>query len=275
VVEPTATTRLAAVIGSPIRHSRSPLLANAAFRAAEVDWVFLAFDVAAGRGAAAVEAARTLGIGGFMVTMPHKTEVIAALDELTPAAAALGAVNSIFADDERLIGDNTDGAGLVAALGHDGVEVTGRDCALIGAGGAGRSIAWALGEAGAGSVQVINRNPERAAIAAELAGPCGSIGTPVDITNADLVINATSVGMGADPTDRGAIPFDPDLMRRDQIVLDAVYQPLETPLLRAAADIGARPIDGLGMLVHQAAITIERWIGVPPDLDAMMAAARS
>lgn len=277
MVEPplTATTRLAAVIGAPVRHSRSPLLANAAFRAAGLDWAFMAFEVAAGQGAAAVAAARTLGIGGLMVTMPHKAEVIAALDDLTPAATALGAVNSISWHGDHLIGDNTDGPGLVAALAAEGVDVADQRCVVIGAGGAGRSIAWAFADAGADAVTIVNRNPERAEIAARLAGAVGSVGTPSDIGDADLIVNATSVGMGADPDDPTALPLDPALLRPGQVVVDAVYQPLETALLRAAARAGARPIDGLGMLVHQAAISIGRWTGVDPDIEAMTAAARS
>lgn len=277
MVEPTltATTRLAAVIGSPIRHSRSPLLANAAFRAAGLDWAFVAFEVASGNGAPAVDSARTLGIGGLMVTMPHKAEVISALDDLTPAARALGAVNSISWQDDRLVGDNTDGAGLVAALAADGIDVTGRNCVIVGAGGAGRSIAWAFADAGAAAVTILNRNRERAEIAAELAGAVGSVGDPADIRDADIVVNATSVGMGADPADPTALPLDPSLLRSGQVVVDAVYQPLETALLRAAARVGARPIDGLGMLVHQAAISIGRWTATAPDIEAMTAAARS
>lgn len=271
----TATTRLAAVIGSPVRHSRSPLLANAAFRAAGADWAFLALEVAPGDGAAAVNAARTLGIDGLMVTMPHKDAVIPALDDLTPAAQALGAVNSIFRDGDRLVGDNTDGPGLVASLRAEGVEPGGLRCVVLGAGGAARSIVWALADAGAAEIVILNRSRERAETAAALAPTVATVGDPAAVASADLVVNATSVGMGADPDDPTASPVDLGLLGSGQTVVDIVYQPLETALLRGARRAGARSLDGLGMLVHQAAISIERWIGQPPDIEAMSTAARS
>lgn len=271
---PSGSTRTAAVIGSPVRHSRSPLLANAAFAAARADWVMVALEVAEGHAAQAIAAVRTLDMGGLMVTMPHKHAVIDSLDRLTPAAAALGAVNSIYWDGADLVGHNTDGPGLVAALSHDGVELRSKRCVVLGAGGAARSIIWALGAAEAGDVAVLNRTPSKAESASQLAGGVGRVAVAADISEADVIINATSVGMGASPEDQGAIPFDPSLMRAGQVVLDAVYNPLETALLRAAREAGARPIDGLGMLVHQAAITIEAWIGVAPDIEVMNAAAR-
>ena len=273
---PTATTRVAAVIGHPVRHSRSPALANAAFAAAGVDWTFVALEVAPGAGADAVRAARTLGLGGLMVTMPHKADVIEALDDLTPAAAALGAVNSIAWEGDRLVGDNTDGAGLVAALAAEqGWSPNGRRCVVLGAGGAARSIVWALADAGASEVVVINRTEDRARAAAALAGTVGRVGDAGDAPDADLVVNATSVGMGAAAGADGPSPVDGDRVRPGQVVVDAVYQPLETPLLRAAAAVGAVPVDGLGMLVHQAARSIHRWISVEPDISAMMRAART
>jgi shikimate dehydrogenase len=273
-LRPSATTTLAAVIGHPVRHSRSPAIANAAFASAGVDWSFVALDVAPGSGADAVRAMRTLGLGGLMVTMPHKADVIEALDELTPAAAALGAVNSIAWVGDRLVGDNTDGAGLVAALAADGVGVEGRRCAVLGAGGAARSIAWALAAAGASEVVVVNRTAAKAEVAAALAGPVGRVGSIEDVSTADVVVNATSVGMGAAEGASEPLPFPADLLVAGQVVVDAVYQPLETPLLRAAKSAGAVALDGLGMLVHQAALTIRRWVDVEPDLAAMTAAAR-
>lgn len=271
----TGATRLAAVIGSPVSHSRSPALANAAFAAAELAWTFVAFDVGAGQGPAAVAAMRTLGLGGLMVTMPLKGEVIPALDRLTPAAAALGAVNSIAWEDGELVGDNTDGAGLVASLRADeGIDPAGMRCAVLGAGGAARSVIWALAEAGAAEVVVVNRSADRAEVAATLAPSVGRVGTPADVADAQLVVNATSVGMGAEPGAAGPLPCDPTSISPGQVVVDLVYQPLVTPLLAMAAERGARPVDGLGMLVHQAAISIRRWVGVEPDLEAMAIAAR-
>ncbi len=240
-----------------------------------MDWTMVAFEVPAGHAPAAISAARTLGISGLMVTMPHKAEVIDALDDLTESARELGAVNSIYWSGEQLVGHNTDGEGLVRSLQLDrGYQVIGQRCAVIGAGGAARSVVHALAQGEASEVVVVNRTPERAEIAATLAGSRGRVGSPADIAEVDLVVNATSVGMGASADAVDPTPFDPGLLHPDQVVVDLVYQPLETPLLRAARRMGATAVDGLGMLVHQAALTIERWTGQEPDIEAMAAAAR-
>jgi shikimate dehydrogenase len=270
----TGATHLAAVIGQPVRHSLSPTILNAAFAAAGVDWAFVALEVPEGRGAEAVAAMRTLGLGGLSVTMPHKAAARAAVDEATPDAAALDAVNCVFRRGDQLVGDNTDGAGFVDALRMDeGVDVAGRRGVLVGAGGAGRAIALALAGAGAAEVVVVNRSPEPAARAAALAGAVGRVGTAADVGAADLVVNATSLGMGlggpAEP-----LPVDPEQLGPGQVVVDIVYHPAVTPLLAAAHDRGARPVGGLGMLIHQAGHAFSRWTGLDPPLAAMAAAAR-
>ncbi|MBK6856791.1 MAG: shikimate dehydrogenase [Microthrixaceae bacterium] len=273
---PSGSTRLAAVIGSPVRHSRSPALANAAFRAAGLDWAMVAFDVPDGGAEGAVAAVRALHLGGLMVTMPHKAAVIPALDSLTPAAQALGAVNSISWVGGTLVGHNTDGEGLVRSLRHDSeVDVARRRCVVLGAGGAARSVVHALVVAGASEVVVVNRTPDKAAVAAALGGAAGRVGQVDDIVQADIVINATSVGMGAPAGASGPLPCPADSLRRGQIVVDLVYQPIVTPLLAAAAACGAQPVDGIGMLVHQAAISLERWTGELPELAVMHRAARA
>lgn len=270
------STRLAAVIGSPVRHSRSPILINAAFAAAELDWAYVAFEVEPGSAGGAVEAMRILGLGGLSVTMPHKHDVIAALDRVSPDAAALDAVNCVAWDGDELVGHNTDGAGLLDALAAgQGLDPAGLRCAVVGAGGAARSVIRSLAVAGAAEVAVVNRTPERAESAAALAGDLGRIGQPGDVRDADLVVNATSVGMGSDPGADEPCPVDPALLRPGQTVVDLVYLPVETPLLRAAAAAGAQPVDGIGMLVHQAARAVALWTGVEPDTGAMEAAARS
>ena len=152
---------------------------------------------------------RTLGLGGLSVTMPHKAAAYDAVDDRTPAAAALGAVNCVFHRDGRLVGDNTDGPGFVDALLRDeGLDLAGRRCVLLGAGGAGRAVARALGEAGVAEVVVVNRSPDPARRAAELAGQAGRVGEAADVAAADLVVNATSLGM-AGGTGAGATPGRP------------------------------------------------------------------
>jgi shikimate dehydrogenase len=264
-------TRLAGVIGAPVRHSLSPALHNAAFEACGLDWVYVALEVAPGQVPDALAGMRALGIDGLSVTMPHKTDVAAAVDICTPAAARLQAVNTVRRRaDGTLEGHNTDGEGFVASLREAGADPAGRRVVLLGAGGAGRALALALGEAGAADVAVVNRSPGPAATAAALAGPAGRVGSAADVATADVVVNATPVGMG---DGAGALPVDPALLRAGQVVADIVVHPLDTELLRAARAAGAVGVDGLGMLVHQAALAFTLWTGARAPVTAMRAAA--
>jgi shikimate dehydrogenase len=266
--------RVAALIGSPVGHSLSPVIHQAAFDAAGVDWTYVAFDVAAGGGADAVAAMRVLGLRGLSVTMPHKHEVAAAVDRLDPAAEALASVNTVSWDGDELVGSSTDGAGFVNSLADVGIDVAGTRVAVIGAGGAARSVVDALGRAGASSISIVNRTPERAAAACDLAA-VAAVGSAGDISGADIVVNASSVGMGVDPASATALDLacDPALLHPEQVVVDLVYHPLQTAWLARAADIGARTVDGLGMLIHQAALQQVSWLGTMPDVAVMRRAA--
>jgi shikimate dehydrogenase len=260
---------VAGVIGSPIRHSLSPVLHNAAFRALDLDWAFLAFEVAPGEGAAAVHGARALGIEGLSVTMPHKADVIAAIDKLSPTAERLGAVNTITRQGSVVLGESTDGAGFLDALRQDeGFDPGGHRCVVLGAGGAARAVVLALAEAGASEIVVVNRTEEWAVEAVALAGGVGRLGEAADAGDADLVVNATSVGMGD-----GATPIDPATLGPGQLVVDLVYHPAVTPLVAGARAQGATAVNGLGMLIHQAAHAFRHWTGQEPPLPAMSAAA--
>ncbi len=263
------STRVAAVIGSPVHHSLSPALHNAAFQQLGIDWVYVAFHVATGEAQHAIDAMRALGLGGLSVTMPHKEAVAQCVDRLDPAAAALDSVNTVVPqDDGSLLGCSTDGAGFIASLTAAGVSVLDRSVCLLGAGGAARSIADALGRAGAARVAVVNRTPSAAEVTAALAGAAGAVGTATDVREAHIVVNATSVGMGSDE-----LPCDPASLRSGQVVADIVYHPRDTALLRAARTTGAVTVDGLGMLVHQAALQQQWWHGALPDIATMTAAA--
>ena len=269
----SASTRLAAVIGDPVRHSLSPILHNAAFEALGLDWAYAAFEVPHGGAVDAVNAMRALGIGGLSVTMPHKADVISALDRVSPAAERLQSVNCVHWLADELAGESTDGPGFVAALRHDeGFEVAGRSTAVLGAGGAARAVVLALAEAGASSVTVVNRTALRGDAAAALAPNVAHVGAVDEIASADLVVNATSVGM-AGTDHEGELPFDPDLLRGGQLVVDLVYHPLRTPLLIEARERGAVAVTGLGMLIHQAALAFRLWTGEDPPLEVMSAAA--
>jgi shikimate dehydrogenase len=285
----SAATTVVGVIGDPVDHSLSPLLHNTAFVEMGLDWVSVGFPVAAGQAQAALDGMRALGIAGLSVTMPHKEAVAALVDRTTPVAARLDAVNCVTLASGELVGSNTDGDGFVAALRHGGeFEPAGKKCLVIGAGGAARAVILALAEAGAAEVIVVNRTEARATVAAALAGPVGRVGRPEEAGTADLVVNATPAGMGQ-PQGRGAgaeaeaeadpgahlFPLDPTFLVTGQVVVDLVYHPAVTPWLLAAREQGAVTHNGLGMLVHQAAVQLRSWTGEEPPVAAMWQAATS
>lgn len=268
---PTGTTRLAAVIGSPVRHSLSPALHNAGFASLGLDWTYVALEVEPGSGEAAVEAMRVFGIAGMSVTMPHKEAVAAAADRRSAAVEALGAANCLRWEGSDIVAENTDGEGFVRSLRDVGFDPAHRSCVVLGAGGAARAVIHALDAAGAKRVAVVNRTPERAAIAASCAPRSGEVGGFADVASADLIVNSTPVGMAANP----GLPVPADIVESlgpEHLVADLIYHPSTTALLDAAAERGAATVNGLGMLVHQAAVQFEFWTGTAAPIDAMKAA---
>jgi shikimate dehydrogenase len=287
---PDARTTVVGVIGSPIRQSLSPLLHNAAFAALDLNWVSLAFPVALGQVPAALNGMRALGVAGLSVTMPHKAEVATLVDSCSEVAAQLQAVNCVINQGGTLHGANTDGDGFLASLRRAaGFEPAGKRCLVIGAGGAARAVTHALGRAGAADVAVVNRTPDRAGPVAALAGPAGRAVATVDaaqVAQSDLVVNATPIGMvgwvgqdgaagaaGESPGESEQWLVAPALLHAGQVVTDLVYAPRPTPWLAASAAAGATTVDGLGMLVHQAALQLELWTGHTAPVDVMWQAA--
>ncbi|MGH9090322.1 MAG: shikimate dehydrogenase [Acidimicrobiales bacterium] len=273
---PSAATAVVGVMGHPVAHSLSPLLHNTAFAALGLDWVSVGFPVPVGDAGRAVDGLRALGVRGVSVTMPHKGEVAAAVDELTPVAARLGAVNCVLRRGDRLVGDNTDGRGFLEAL-RRGAELdpAGRRCLVVGAGGAARAVVLALAEAGAAEVVVVNRTADRAVAAAALAGGRGRVGEPGDAAEADLVVEATPAGMaGVGGVAGVAAQVDGGALGGGQVAVDLVYHPAVTPWLASAAAAGATTLGGLGMLVHQAAAQLALWTGLEPPVGVMWDAAR-
>jgi len=259
---------VAALIGSPVAHSLSPSIHRTAFATVPGEWAFVSFDVAAGRADAALDAMRTLGIKGLAVTTPHKEEVAAYVDEVDVAAAALRSVNTVaVTGDGHLIGYSTDGDGFVDGLRAEGVDPSGQAIVVLGAGGAARSIVEALGRARADRIAVVNRTPSRSDAASALADVAVA-GTLADIATADIVVNATSVGMGTRDS-----PLPAGTVRAHQVVADIVYHPLETVLLAEGRAAGCRVVDGLTMLVHQAVRQQQLWTGTTPDASTLRAAA--
>jgi len=284
----SAWTRVAGVIGDPVRHSLSPVLHNAAYRELALDWVYAAFEVPAGATGAALDAIRVLGFAGLSITMPHKTAAAECCDELTPDAAALQSVNTVrLIADGRLVGDSTDGEGFLRALRDAGRDPAGVPALVLGGGGAARAVALALGRAGA-PVTVCARKPEAAAAAARLAGgeTAGWEERGAVASRCVLVINATPIGMAradtaadsADPATAGAapdLPLPAAALGPDHVCVDLVYHPRDTALLRVARERGAAAVDGLGMLVHQAGLQVEAWTGRSAPIGAMRAAAEA
>jgi shikimate dehydrogenase len=273
------STRLVGVMGWPIAHSVSPPMHNAAFRALGLDWCYVPLPVPPERLGEAVRGLRALGFAGANATVPHKQALLTQVDDLTPAARAIGAVNTLVLRPEGILGHNTDAAGFVRALRGAGFDPEGCEALLLGAGGAARSVAYALASTGA-RVTILNRTAGRAeALAAALqqAMPGARLqGGPLDraalssLAHVDLVVNATTLGMWPE-VDASPWPDEAPFPAR-AFCYDLVYNPRETRFMRQARDAGARACDGLTMLVHQGAEALALWTGMQPPVDAMLAA---
>ena len=262
------------MIGDPVAHSLSPAIHNAAFAETGIDAVFVALPVRPDDLPSAVAGVRALDLLGLSVTMPHKAAVQAHLDDVRHEAAALDAVNCVLRDGDRLVGANTDGAGFVDALTAASVDLVGTRVLVLGAGGAARAVIHALAAEDTAAIGVANRSPERAQAAVLLGGRDARIADPSEAPDYDVIVNATSVGMGVDPAD-AELPLPADALRSGHVVVDLVYEPVETGLLAAARSVGARAVDGVGMLVHQAAHAFHLWTGVDPPVEVMTSAARA
>lgn len=264
------TTKLVGVLGWPVAHSRSPLIHNYWIEEHGLDAVYVPLPVQPEDFGAAIAALGKLGFAGANVTVPHKEAALAASSEVDPLAARVGAVNTlVFSADGALRGLNTDVAGFLGNLrgGAPGIDLTSGVAVVLGAGGAARAVVAGLIESGDMKVRLVNRTRARAEI---LAADLGREHIDVvdwaerasALNGASLLVNTTSLGMTGSP------PLDLDLnsLPRDAVVNDLVYAPLETDLLKAAAAKGCRTIDGLGMLLHQAAPAFEAWFSLRPEV---------
>lgn len=272
----TAQTELLALLGRPVHHSRSPLIHTAALRALQIDAAYLAFEVADGDVGAAISGLRALGARGANVTIPHKLAVMPHLDGIEPAAKAIGAVNTIYREGGRLLGANTDAPGLVRSLREAGFDPQGSHAVVLGAGGAARAAVVGLIEAGASRITIAARKRSRAEeLATALRGRVKPAAVALDQTRldgADLLVQATSATMGSDAASFAA-GLGLDALPTHATVVDLVYAPLETEVLKAARARDLICVDGLGMLIWQAALALERWLGVEAPVDVMRRAA--
>jgi len=259
----SARTALCAIVLHPAGHTRSPAMHNAAFADRGIDAVYLALDVPPENLGAAIGGARAIGIRQLAVSIPHKEAVGVHLDEVDAVAGEIGAVNTVTLKAGRLVGTNTDWIGAVRALERE-CELGGSRAVVLGAGGAARAVVYGLQQRGA-DVTILNRTPERARSLADALGASGA-GTLEDLarTPHDVLVNTTSVGLRED-----ASPVSAEAISKDSVVMDAVYDPEETRLLRDARSRGARIVPGKWMLVYQAAEQFEAWTGIEAPTDGM------
>jgi shikimate dehydrogenase len=275
------------IIGNPIGHSRSAAMHNRAFAALGLDAVYVPFDVLPAQLTAAVAGVRALGLRGLNVTLPHKTTIMALLDRVDPEARAIGAVNTVWFDGAGLCGTNTDAPGLRRALEEGGVQLRGASVTVLGAGGAARAALIGVAQAGAKQIHVTAR---RAGAAHALVSELATVAGPAELTacawdppvlqavfaQTDLLIQATSATLDDGPAAlalAAALPWS--ALPQTAAVVDLVYRPIETTVLRAAKQTGLRTLDGLGMLLHQGAIAFERWTGRSAPLSEMRAALQT
>jgi len=272
-------TKLCGIIGDPVEHTMSPAMHNVAFKKLGLNYLYLPFRVKSEDVGKAIDGMRALNIRGLNVTIPHKLRVIPLLDKLDPVAKEIGAVNTIVNDDGVLTGYNTDATGFIRTLVEGGIEPGGKNVVILGAGGASRAVSFVLAERGA-SLVILNRLLELD-WAQELAKWISStFGKQVEaleldeknlvkvLEKADIVVNATSVGMSPEIDET---PLPSKLLKPDLIVYDIVYNPIKTRLLREAEAAGARTLSGLNMLVWQGALAFERWTGRKAPVEVMRA----
>lgn len=266
------STRTIGVIGWPVHHSLSPVIHNAALRSLGLAWVSVPLPVAPGDLPAALAGLRALGFAGTNVTMPHKIETAERVDERSEDAERLRSVNTVVVGDEALVGHNTDALGFERFLRLDtSFDPAGRVALVYGAGGAARACALALARGGLEELRVAVRDPARVAgVIAAVQGFPTTV-TPIAFTDVegqrvDLVVNATPLGMHGE-----SLPVP--ALSGEVLVVDLLYHPLHTPLLERARTAGAPAFGGLGLLLQQAALSLELWTGQLPSLEVMSAAA--
>lgn len=270
----TGHTRLTALLGSPVAHSISPLMHNEAFQLLNLDYTYLCFDVNEETLPAAVEGLKACGIRGFNLTMPNKNQIVKLLDELSPAARLIGAVNTVVNDKGHLVGYNTDGVGYMQAVRDAGYDITGKTITIMGAGGAATAICAQAALDDVEKIHIFARETsrfwERTQKLVENINstlPCKAVlhknkdtgALARAISESALLLNATSVGMA--PDTNNTIIQDTSLYHPDLIVSDVIYNPRETRFLREAREAGCRTFNGMYMLLYQGAEAFRLWTG--------------
>ncbi len=266
---------LTGLFGTPVAENPSVVMLEAAFHALELNWRYITMEVQPRDLGAAVAGLRAMGYSGVNCTVPHKVEVIQYLDDVSPDARLMGAVNTVRREGDRLIGENTDGKGFLRALRDDGgVDPAGKRFVVLGAGGASRAMTVELALAGAAELIIVNRTAARALPLVDLLNnetPTHAVYVPWEQTYAippetDVVVNTTSIGLYPDPTKPD---IDYATILPSMVVCDIIPNPPQTRFLDEAAARGAKTLDGLGMLVYQGAIGFKMWTGHDAPIDVM------
>ncbi len=267
-------TVMTGLFGNPVAQSMSPAMQNAAFQKLGLNFAYAAFPIANENLQDAVKGIKALGFRGVNVTIPHKVEIMAYLDEIDEEAKEIGAVNTIVNDGGKLIGYNTDGAGYVRSLLQEtGIRLDGKRALLVGAGGAARAVSISLARHGVKEITIANRSVDKAKKLAENAErytevkaiDLGSLSSS-SLADTDLLINTTSVGMYPQVDD---LPIPSEFLHSGLLVSDLIYNPMQTRLLKEAALAGASTHEGLGMFIHQGALAFKLWTGVEAPIDVM------
>lgn len=262
-----AITSLYGIIGHPVSHSLSPHMHNSAFQSLGINAVYLAFDVTNLN--AATIGIKELGIKGLSVTIPHKEKIMEFADIIDHSAKEIGAVNTLIIKKNKILGYNTDWLGAVHAL-KEKTELKGKKAVVIGAGGSSKAICYGLNKHGA-LIHIINRNIEKAReLASNFNAGFSGINEDKDIRG-DILINTTSIGMTGTDT-QGLLPVDDKIVQNFKVVMDIVYSPLQTPLLKCAHEKGIITIDGLRMLLFQGVKQFELWTEKHAPLEVMQSA---
>ena len=275
-MEKNYRAELVGVLGDPVDGNPTGAMEEAGFAAAGLNWRYMTIRVLPGELDAAMAGVRAFHMRGVNLTMPHKIDVLKYMDELSPAAKVIGAVNTVVCrEDGTLFGENTDGKGFVQSLTDAGISLADRSICLLGAGGAARSISVECALAGARRIAVINRDAGRGEALQRVIAentPAEAVyipwaGTATIPEGTDILINATCVGLH--PHGDACPDVDFDGVKPGMVACDVVFNPVETPFLKRAAARGARTIDGLGMLTNQGAINFELWTGIKAPRDVM------
>jgi shikimate dehydrogenase len=257
----SGSTAVYGIAGDPVAHSLSPALHAAAFDALRIDAVSIALRARAEAAGAVADAVRELGVLGLSITMPLKGSIVEHCDERADVVARLGACNCLVRTDTGAVrAESTDGAGLLEAIACvSGRPVNGATCVVVGSGGAARAAIDALGTAGARHIFVVARRPDATAHACAVA-PNASPGTPADAVEADIVVQATPIGMHDTTTEHTDPLVDASVLGAGQLAVDLVYHPRVTRWLARAASAGATTVPGAEVLVHQAAGALALWL---------------